>query len=141
MPSDHIEYRSDYKYQLANEYQLVTRVIPPKDVKTSFIDLDISGALTIKSKYAWDGASGPVTDSSRNMRASLVHDALYQLMRDGDLIKDTHRKPADKLFRELCKEDGVSRFKAYLWYRALRMWGDPSASPQAKKMVHIAPEH
>ncbi len=72
-----IRYRSDYKYQLAEGYQVQTLLRPKAAIKTDFIDLDITGVLLVKAAYAWDGPSGPVKDTPENMRASLVHDALY----------------------------------------------------------------
>jgi hypothetical protein len=135
----YIRYRSDYKYQLAESYVIDIPILPSTDIKSDFIGLEIIGQLTIKKGYAWDGPSGPVTDTPENLRASLVHDALYQLMRNDKLKTRTHRKAADKIFRDLCKEDGVSGYRANIWYRALRQFGKPAASPQGKKKVRRAP--
>ncbi len=74
------------------------------------------------------------------MRASLVHDALYQLMRNEYLATRTYRKVADQLFKEICKEDGVSNLKASAYYKALRKFGKPAAIPQNKKIIHRAPK-
>ncbi|MBW2561360.1 MAG: DUF1353 domain-containing protein [Deltaproteobacteria bacterium] len=101
--------------------------------------MDTDGNLTIKNGYAWDGPSGPVKDAAENMRASLVHDALYQLMRNDKLKSRTHRKAADQEFKDICKADGVSNFRASVYYKALRKFGKPAASPQNKKVVVRAP--
>ena len=134
-----IRYRSDYKYQLAEGYEVKTLIRPKADIETDFIDLDVAGNLLVKNAYAWDGPSGPIKDTPENMRASLVHDALYQLMRIGELNARTHRKTADIQFLEICKEDGVSSRTANLWYRGLRRFGKPAASPENKKKVRRAP--
>ncbi len=134
-----IRYRSDYKYQLAEGYQIKTLIRPKAVINTDFIDLDIAGNLLIKKSYAWDGPSGPVKDTPENMRASLVHDALYQLMRIKELNTRTHRKTADIQFMVICKEDGVSSRTANLWYRGLRRFGKPAASPENKKKIVRAP--
>ena len=139
MTRRYISYRSEYKYQLASEYRLKIPILPAEDIDTEFIDLDTSGELTVKNAYAWDGPSGPVIDTPENMRASLVHDALYQLMRNKELNARTHRKTADGLFRDICKDDGVSSFRANVYYRALRKFGKPAASPENKKKIHRAP--
>lgn len=136
----HILYRSDYKYQLAEEYLITTLIRPKSNVVTEFISLDIEGNLTVKKGYAWDGPSGPVKDTEENMRASLVHDALYQLMRNEEISSRTYRKAADQLFKDICKADGVSNFKASVYYKALRKFGKPAASPQNKKIVTRAPK-
>ena len=135
----YINYRSDYKYQLADSYQIDIAIKPKNNITTPFIDLDSDGKLTIKNGYAWDGPSGPVKDTSQNMRASLVHDALYQLMRNEHLKSRTHRKAADQIFKDICKADGVSNFVASLYYKGLRKFGKPAASPQHKKVVTRAP--
>ena len=135
----YIRYRSDYKYQLAESYSIDIPILPNADIKTDFIELDIIGQLTLKKGYAWDGPSGPVIDTEENMRGSLVHDALYQLMRNDLLKTRTYRKAADRIFRDLCKEDGVSGYRANVWYRALRNFGKPAASPTGKKKIRRAP--
>lgn len=136
----YIRFRAEYKYQLANSYKLNILIKPSTDIDTEFIGLDTKGNLLVKKGYAWDGPSGPVIDTEENMRASLVHDALYQLMRNNELKARTYRKTADQLFKDLCKEDGVSNFRASAYYKALRRFGKPAASPQNKKVVHRAPE-
>ena len=139
MTKGFIRYRSEYKYQLANLYQIEIPILPAETIETDFIKLGVDGELTVKKGYAWDGPSGPVIDTQENLRASLIHDALYQLMRREHLKARTHRKTADKVFRDICKEDGVSSFRANIYYTALRKYGKPAASPENKKKVHRAP--
>lgn len=135
----YIRYRSEYKYQLASAYQVDVGIVPKEEIETEFVELDGEGLLTIKKAYAWDGPSGPVIDTPLNMRASVVHDALYQLMRLEELKSRKWRKTADKLFRDICKEDGVPSITANTYYRALRKFGKPAASPMNKKKIHEAP--
>ena len=136
----YIKYRSDYKYQLAFDYEISISIIPKSDIKTEFIDLDNHGKMVVKKGYSWDGPSGPVIDTKKNLRASLVHDALYQLMRNEKLKARTHRKAADQIFKDICRKDGVSRFWASRFYKALRRFGKPAASPEKKKKVFRAPK-
>ena len=84
--------------------------------------------LTIKKNYAWDGASGPVLDTQRIMRGSLVHDALYQLMREEHLPQKA-RENADWLLREICIEDGMPKFNADLVYLAVDLFGKNYTKP------------
>ncbi len=135
----YITYRSDYKYQLAEGYVINISIKPKSNIESEFINLDINGKLKVKKGYAWDGPSGPVKDTKKNMRASLVHDALYQLMRNEQLSSRTHRKAADQKFKDICKADGVSNSKASTYYKALRKFGKPAASPKNKKKVVRAP--
>ena len=134
-----IRYRSKYKHQLESEYKIKISIQPRTEITTDFIDLDTVGNLLVKETYAWDGPSGPVKDTPKNLRASLVHDALYQLMRHEELNARTHRKAADEEFKRICKDDGVSSRRASIWFKALRKFGKPAASPENKKKVHRAP--
>lgn len=141
MPTNgYIKYRADYKYQLASDYSQSISIKPKTNIDTDFISLNVNGNLLIKKGDAWDGPSGPVIDTDENMRASLVHDALYQLMRNKFLVTRTHRKAADQLFKDICKDDGVSNLRASVYYKALRKFGKPSASPQNKKKYIVHPK-
>ena len=135
-----IRYRSGYKYQLATRYSIPINIKPKKDIKTEFIKLDTKGKLTIKRGYAWDGPSGPVVDTKENMRASLVHDALYQLMRHEELSTKTCKDKADKIFKNICIKDGVSKKIASAYYYGLKLGGNPAADPKNKKKIHKAPK-
>ena len=92
-----IAYKKGYKYQLTEAYTVDILIHPDADIHSNsgYIDLTAEGTLTIKKGYAWDGPSGPTVDTRNFMRGSLVHDALYQLMREGALDKEACRDPAD----------------------------------------------
>ncbi len=76
-----ITYRSGYKYQIVKEYRIKISIKPSHHIRCEeFIALDTDGLLIICEGYAWDGATA-LYDTRRNKRASLVHDALYQLLR------------------------------------------------------------
>lgn len=140
MANPFIEYRSGYKYQLASDYSVDITIRPEKDIDGRFITLDKKGHLTVMHGYAWDGPSGPVLDTKENMRASLVHDALYQLMRNRHLTAKQHKDKADKLFKKICIEDGIPKKIAKVYYIGLKLGGKPSTDPANKKQVHKAPE-
>ncbi len=63
-----------------------------------------SNRLQVYTRYAWDGPSGPTFDTPTNMRASLFHDALCQLINDG-LLDKKYRRYADELLRTHMLED------------------------------------
>lgn len=136
-----IKYRKGFKYQLARTYSLLLPKGPlrPKQViDRPFIFVSPSGVMQVKMGYAWDGPSGPVRDSRKTMRASLIHDALYQLLR-AELLPKGSRKEADKIFRLVCREDGISSFLSGVWYRGLRWFGSRAASPREVKIMWSAP--
>ena len=140
MPNAQIQYRSGYKYQLAANYTVSTGIQPKKEVDDLFIKLSLDGTLTIVAGYAWDGPSGPVVDTKRNLRSSLVHDALYQLMRQRHLTIKDHKNAADRLFKKHCIEDGVPSTTAQIYYLGLKLGGKPSADPKNERKTHVAPE-
>jgi len=119
-----------YKYQLVNDYTLTIDLKQENDIETPFIKLTTAGQLTMKKRYAWDGPSGPTIDTRSFMRGSLVHDALYQLMREECLDYKVHRAYADELLRELCLEDGMFRVWAWCVYQAVQLFGEIAARPR-----------
>ena len=133
-----IKYRSGYKYQLAKTFEIGTRILPPKKVSMDFIVLSRQGKLTIKRNYAWDGQSGPTIDTKNFMRGSLVHDALYQLMRL-KLLPMSYREGADMELDRICKLDGMSRIRRWYVLRSLRRFGASAANPENKKKLLEAP--
>ena len=140
MSKTFIKYRSGYKYQLHTEYEINTAIKPKKAVDDKYIKLSLSGHLVISEGYAWDGPSGPVVDTMENMRASLVHDALYQLMRQRKLSAKSYKDKADRLFRRICIQDGVPRTEAKIYYLGLKLGGKPSTDPANQKVIHRAPK-
>jgi hypothetical protein len=135
--TDQIKYRAGYKYQLAVSYTVQTNIIG-YSAKTQFLKLHLSGELTIKAGYAWDGPSGPAFDTEDFMRGSLVHDALYDLIRR-NIISGFERDQIDKLLRDMCIEDGMEQFRAAYVYKAVNVFGRDYADPESKREVFIAP--
>ena len=130
-----------YKYELTDCVHAVAKKLPPPtDVGEhryiAVIDDNGDRLLAIFKGYAWDGASGPTFDDKTNMRASLVHDALYQLMRE-KLLDRKHRKYADELFRDICIEDGMGKFRAWYYYQAVRIFGAKTSLPEKNKRGQI----
>lgn len=135
-----ILYRAGYKYQLKQDYYIYIGINPEELIETQFLKLDSDGLFTIKSGYAWDGASGPAPDVDCVMRASLVHDALYQLIRDSYLDETPNKKIADQLFRDICIIDDMPKFITHLLYIGLRLFGKPFCDPSRKKLLTKSPK-
>lgn len=77
--------------------------------------------LSIGAMFAWDGP-WPLPRIRCAMRASLVHDALYHLMRVG-VLSWKRRRWADEVFRQICLEDGMPPWLAAVCYRVVRLFG------------------
>ncbi len=121
-----------YKYQLVKKdypYDVVEIDDLEEDIDTNFITLTTAGRLTIRIHYAWDGPSGLTVDTRSFMRGSLVHDALYQLMRTGKLDYKKYRNCADKLLRKICLDDKMHPFRAWYVYHIVDMFGEKYARP------------
>ena len=138
MAHPYIAYKKGYKYQLVEPYEVTVPIRPDEDVTTDYVDLTRDGKLIIKKGYAWDGPSGPTIDTPSFMRGSLVHDALYQLLRM-QKIGSNYRKEADEEIRRMCLEDGMWRLRAWYVYRALRKGGGFAADPANQKKAYYAP--
>lgn len=124
-----------YKYQLMEPYNLAVG-IKGYPVDTSYLKLSEDGDLTISRGYAWDGPSGPTIDTKDFMRGSLIHDALYQLIRM-EILPLQYKKFADLLLKKICLEDGMPSFRATYVYYAVRFFGGSSAIPGSEKPDEI----
>jgi len=136
-----IAYKAGYKYQLKETYTISIPIQPTALIDDlEYLQLDVDGNLTIKAGYAWDGPSGPTIDTPDFMRGSLVHDALYQLMREGRLDHEIYRGTADRILQDICKEDGMWSVRAWWVYQGVRLFADPAADPGSRKPIVRAPK-
>jgi hypothetical protein len=135
-----IAYKGGYKYQLKEEYTVAIDIKPTTLIDTEYIKLCSEGNLVISKGYAWDGPSGPTVDTLSFMRGSLIHDALYQLMREGHLDHNEFREAADRTLQKICKEDGMWSLRAWWVYQGVRLFADPAADPAENKPLTRAPQ-
>jgi len=105
------------------------------------------GLLTISEGYMWDGASGPTWDDKTNMTGSLVHDALYQILREGEFQgKKFVREYADEVLRDMCIAASKNKFLAKIryntWFWMVRKFAKRSSTPKQKprgQIVEVKP--
>lgn len=134
-----IRYHSGYKYQLVDDYTFSLIELQPEQeelwlkprILTDYVNI-YKGTMTIYHGYAWDGPSGPTIDTHNFMRGSLVHDALYQLIREKQLEEDVYRIHADEILKRICLADGMSSFRAWLVYYGVRFGGHIAANKEKK---------
>lgn len=132
-----IKYKSGYKYQLVEEAREHTPILG-LEIKTEYVSLYRDGLMVFRKGYAWDGASGPTLDTKSSMRASLVHDGFYQLMRL-ELLPILYREKVDQLFHRMCIDDGMDPFRAWYWYKAVRLFAGESAQKHTARPILTAP--
>jgi hypothetical protein len=134
-----IHYRAGYRFQLAETYTIKTEILPAAMIHVhAFASLTPTGLLTIYSRYAWDGASFPVLWRLRCLlRASLLHDVFYQMIRMG-LLSTAAKEQADLLLYRIAREDGAWWPLAAVVYWARRFM-IPATRPSAERLVMAAP--
>lgn len=85
------------------------------------------GRLVIRARYAWDGASFVLFrwfgTPTTWLLPSLVHDALYGALRDGQLGRQ-YRDAIDQLFYRHLRARGVSWLLAKVAYYCVRIGGN-----------------
>ena len=133
-----IHYRKGYKYQLAADYVTTTRIRPTAAVETRYVSLTLAGELTVLSGYSWNGPSGPTLDTRNAMRGSLEHDVKYQLIRLG-LITSSYKVVADDELKEVLREDGMGRLRAWYWCAGVKAFGRKSTRASSEPVVLSAP--
>jgi len=131
-----VKYRklNGWKYELMSPLSVY---VP--ELENVFIDHPFGkiegGSITVEKGYAWDGATG-IPDNPDNMRASLFHDFLYQLMREGSLDR-SHRDIADQLCKRLCLADGMDEGWVDFVYNGLKVFGKSYVFPDKRPKGQI----
>ena len=134
-----IWYKPNVKYWLAGDAVFKTELRPKHNIKTKFIDLGTDGWMTVREGFAWDGPSGPTADTPDVIRGSLMHDAAYELMRQGLLDTEGDRQLADAELKRIMLDDGAAPGRSQIWYDMLRKFGAKNAIPEYAKAPICAP--
>ena len=111
-------------------------IIPYYPISTPFINLSVEGWLSIGEGYAWDGMSGAI-DTRNSRLGSLVHDALYQLMRQGHL-SFKQRSNIDRIFYQILLAKGMWKWRAWYIYKTVRRVAAFAADPENIKPILTA---
>ena len=135
MSDAHIYYRAGYKYQTTRDYFHRTSITGFSG-GNRFISINADGVIWIQAGYAWDGPSGPTLDTRDAMRGSLVHDALYQMMRE-KVLPLSMRDQADSLLKLICETDGMTAIRASIWWVGVKKFAEKAA--EIGKPEEVAP--
>lgn len=145
-----LKYKDGYKYQLVEEFNLNLQGFFDDDffslVLGDYIRI-YNSILFVAKGYAWDGGTGAV-DTKLLMIPTLVHDVLYQLMRN-DKLPQTYREKADKLLKDMYIESArkhgswiqkkLAVVRAQYIYLAVRIAGKKFSTSDNKKKILTAP--
>lgn len=129
-----------YKYKLLESYERQIEIYGYDIADPSiYTTLTPEGMLIIHPGFAWDGATNALNTKS-TVRGSLIHDVFYQLFRL-ELLPVTYKSYADRLFRDICREDGMNRFRAWYFHKAVKYLsgkhGTPGCEPYPKKILQV----
>ena len=91
------------------------------------------GTLRIDPGFRWDGASGPTMDTPSTFKASLVHDALYMLIREGHLRK-SDRGRCDEILYYILVAEGMWKWRAKIWLWFIKLFGAYAVKRKKKLM-------
>lgn len=89
------------------------------DASIEYCALDRDGVVTTRTGYEWDFATGAI-DTISMVVPSLVHDVICQLTNEGHIAWSARRK-GDVVFRKTMKQFGVSFFRRWWCYIAVRI--------------------
>jgi len=150
-----MKYRDSYKYQLAEDFEIDLlgnyKWDSPNGEPTgpltcppflSVCHIGVQGwnpTLLIERGYAWDGPSGPTFDTKDFMIPSLVHDALYQLLRNG-FIDSACRIEADKELIRIfvAQHHAIEASKPNRWWNKPRMIATRTIFAARRRYVYEA---
>lgn len=115
----------NYELTLIRPYTNYFLLLKDCNFKIDYVEIDTYGNLYIKDRYSWDGISFKLIETTFNLReASLVHDALYQCLREG--LDFTYKQIADRIFYNLLLDAGINKFKAWVMYQAVSLFAPKS---------------
>jgi hypothetical protein len=118
--------RRFWKYRLYKDESYETGIKIDTPIITKFFEMTVDGRITGKKGYTWDGASGPTFDTKNTFTASLFHDIIYQMIREGYLDMKW-RKRGDEILYEILRSRKMTKIRAKTWYRAVRKLAGKSA--------------
>jgi len=133
LKGDIIAYRGGYKYSLWETYRVQLGFIRGRVVNHRLFTLDADGWLTIFDDYPWDGASDAF-DTKTFMRGSLVHDALYEMLRLGLLPHDPCFHQANLELLAIILQDGMWHWRAQIVYAAVERFGNAAAALRSERI-------
>jgi len=132
-----IAYTNSDKYVLADDYFDVAPFAPPDTINTSYGTLYPDGQYKVSKGFLFS-ANSPAINTDDSKRAAMVHDFFYSIMKDGLLSRD-YRDDVDRYFYDMLIIDGMVSFRAWYWYKAVRVGGDAALDSPRPRVQHAPP--
>lgn len=110
-----------YKYMVIEIFKIKID-FKVENFKSKYYEIN-DNILCIKQGYSWDGNLGPLINMSSTMIASLIHDAMYQAIREGASIK---KNEADMICYNLMLQKSssyIGKLRAKTFFLALKLFG------------------
>jgi len=146
-----IQYKEGFRFQLTKDTFTQTAIKPLDDIITEYIELYQNGFMILKWGYASDGPSGPCRWIADRMPTwirkkylktiicgAFFHDGICQLIRM-ELLPSFWRPQGDKEFKRINLNCGMSKFRAWYTYKAVKNAGSSHIDPKKKKLTLTAP--
>ena len=133
LPTDYIEYQEGYGYWLRSGFQIKTEIKPDTPIIAEFFSLESDGVLRILPGYAWDGST-KVADTKSTQIASVVHDALCQMVQEYGLDKKW-KLEINKLYYNLSRMGGMSRLRSAIRFLGIEIF--PWERSRGKEVIKV----
>lgn len=108
---------------------------PKETIRTSYCTFYDNGDLHIKRGFLWS-ANFPAINTENTKPASLLHDCIYNLIKDGFLPREPYREHGDRLLYDVLIECNVLQYRAFAWYKAVQLGGDEALDSPPPKMYY-----
>ena len=129
------EVGGELKYRLVEEYFYDTGIMVRSPIIHGKVVLCTTGRLHFLVGYRWNGATG-VPDTDSVIRASLVHDGLFDMFQAG-LLDTRHVITSNNIFRRICKEDGMCGLVYWTYRTGLLLFSRFLIPRRFRKRKHL----
>lgn len=120
-----------FRYQLAKDFVIQIPIKLNHGIYDEYHTINRDGLLTLKRGFAWDGPSGPTINTKNSQIPAAVHDALYRMIRN-DALPYSMKEVADQIFYEMLMHFGMSKFRAWIWWLGVHLFGKCSATKPSR---------
>ena len=126
-----LKYSDGYKIQIKEDVFVQTRLKPKQRAEIpGYVSIETDGGLWIYNRYAYDGATGGVNLDCMRL-AILVHDALFQLMQEGQLDIAFFQQANEEL-RDIAISNGTPVWITNFFYFCVSKFGNAFATKKKK---------